>query len=137
MAEDSQFEREHPRGQPDNAGQFVKKGGGSARSKDNKEKIKDATRIFSDDPTRDIAEYGGLERKSRKTIKLPNQEYAEFCSAIRTRYADKIPQKGQMLYGDNYYQFKFNPKSEQLFCTYKLPIYGNEQIISEWTKIWK
>lgn len=97
-------EKDHPRGQPKNAGQFVEKSNNT-----------DAIRH----------------------LELPKKEYAELCSAIRTRYADKIPKKGQLLYGDNYYQFKYKSKNEQLLCTYKLPIEGNEQIISEWTKIWE
>lgn len=101
-----------------------------------REKTKAAIRKYSDDPTRDISEYGGLEKKPRKIVTLPKKEYAELCSAIRTRYADKIPTKGHILYGKDYYQFRYNRKSEKIVCTYKIPIVGNEQAISRWLRKW-
>lgn len=75
------------------------------------------------------------ERRPPKIVDLPKKEYAELCSAIRTRYADKIPTKGQILYGNNYYRFRYNRNDEEITCTFKVPIIGNEQAISEWMKL--
>lgn len=122
-------ESKHKRGQPDNAGQFAPSSG-TARSKGDKEKTKEAIRKYSDDPERDIAEYGGLESK-QKIIKLPKNEYAELCSVIRTRYADKIPAVGRILNGNYLYLFRYDSGGERIACTFKIPITGNENIISE------
>lgn len=56
-------ESKHKRGQPNNAGQFVRKDGtkNTLHNKEQKEKTIDSIRRYSYDPTRDIAEYGGLE----------------------------------------------------------------------------
>lgn len=95
------------------------------------EKTKDAIRIYSDDPARDISEHGGLERIPQKILSLPKKEYAELCSAIRTRYADKIPMVGRILNGNHLYLFRYDSHSERIACVYKIPIMGNENIISE------
>jgi len=100
-----------------------------------REKTVSAIRKYSDYPMRDITEYGELGAKSRKIIKLSEKEYAEICSAIRTRYADKVPKIGHLLYGNNYYRFRYNRKTERIVCTFKMPINGNEKLIKEWLKL--
>ena len=37
------------------------------------------------------------DSKPKKILQLPPQEYAELCSAIRTKYANKIPKDGGIL----------------------------------------
>lgn len=69
-------------------------------------------------------------RVKSKVIHLPKKDYAGLCSAVRTRYADKIPKKGQMLYGDSYYQFRYSKRQERIVCTLKIKIEGNEQQIN-------
>lgn len=68
---------------------------------------------------------------ARRHIDLPKREYAELCSAIRTKFADKIPAKGQMLYGDSYYQFRYDKKQERIVCSLKLAIKDNEKLIDD------
>ena len=92
-------EKDHPRGQPDNAGQFVSR--------------------------------AGTNKQWQRAIMLPKKEYAAFCSAIRTKYADKIPTVGRILNGDHLYLFRYNKSNEKIACTFKVPIVGNENIISE------
>lgn len=62
-------------------------------------------------------------------IMLSKQEYAEVCSSIRTRYADRIPKSRGILYGNHYYVFHYEKKNEKLVFVRKLPIGGNEEII--------
>lgn len=70
-----------------------------------------------------------INNKKNDIVELPKQEYAEFCSAIRTKYANKIPAKGTLLYGDSYYSFTHNKKEEKILCRFKIPILGNEDKI--------
>lgn len=70
--------------------------------------------------------------KSKNYIELPKKEYAEFCSAIRTRYANKIPAKGQIFHGVNYYRFNYNRAQEKIACTLKIEIIGNEDRINRY-----
>ncbi len=67
---------------------------------------------------------------AEKTVLLPKKEYAEFCSSVRTKYADRIPKQGQMLYGGNYYRFRYSKSQERIVCTFRLRIEGNERKIN-------
>lgn len=76
MAHTQDFDKsKHPMATIEGKGnRFVPKGDrGTASHKDTKEKIKDAIRKYSDEPTRDIAEYGGLvetaEQKEARKLK--------------------------------------------------------------------
>lgn len=81
-------------------------------------------------PEQAYAEHGEKSAKRTRSIKLTPKEYAVVCSAIRTKYGDKIPSKGDLLYGDYYYKYKYNKRNEQIFCTYKINIEGNEWYIA-------
>lgn len=71
-----------------------------------------------------------LIKKSKNSIvRLPEREYAEFCSAIRTKHADKIPSTGTMLYGNNFYKFTYSKAEEKILCRFKIQIAGNEDKI--------
>lgn len=80
----------------------------------------------------DFSEKSLIKKVKNDIVELPKQEYAEFCSAIRTKYANKIPAKGTLLYGNNYYVFTHNKKEEKSLCRLKIPILGNEEKINEW-----
>lgn len=74
-----------------------------------------------------------LERKdyakSKKIVELPKEEYAGLCSAIRTKYADKIPKKDYILYKDSCYVYNYDKDAERLVCVNKIDIIGNEERI--------
>jgi len=78
---------------------------------------------------RNLSENNLIKNRKNGIVNLPKQEYAEFCSAIRTRYADKIPSTGTMLHGNNYYKFTYSKAGEQILCKFKIPIVGNEDKI--------
>jgi len=99
-------EDEHPR---DNNGQFAEKD-----SRDSDITMKKSKDLYSKD----------------KVVMLPKQEYAELCSAIRTKYANKIPEKGNILYNDYFYCYNYNANQEQLFFNRKIKISGNEDLIN-------
>lgn len=67
-----------------------------------------------------------------KHIELSKQEYAELCSAIRTKFADKIPKTGGILYNNHFYRYYYNKNKEQILCSFKIPIEGNEKLIAKW-----
>ncbi len=69
------------------------------------------------------------KRKKSQIVKLDKKEYASVCSAIKTRYGNQIPYKGDLLYGNNYYRYTYNKKEERIICTLRLPIQGNEEQI--------
>lgn len=80
----------------------------------------------------EFSEKSLIKKIKNDIVELPKQEYAEFCSAIRTKYANKIPARGTLLYGDSYYAFTHNKKEEKTLCRFKIPILGNEEKINEW-----
>lgn len=80
----------------------------------------------------DFSKKSLINKIKNDIVELPKQEYAEFCSAIRTKYANKIPAEGTLLYGNNYYVFTHNKKEEKSLCRLKIPILGNEEKINEW-----
>ncbi len=83
----------------------------------------------------DIQPLKKADRDAKKTYtELPKKEYAELCSAIRTKFTNKIPIRGHMLYGNNYYRFKYDRKQEKIVCTKRVKIKGNEELISELMK---
>lgn len=67
----------------------------------------------------------------KKHIKLPPDEYAGLCSAIRTKYANMIPNNDCMLYKNDLYVYNYNKKSEKILCTFKVKIEGNEEMINK------
>lgn len=77
----------------------------------------------------DFSEKSLIKKIKNDIVELPKQEYAEFCSAIRTKYANKIPARGTLLYGNDYYVFTHNRREEKSLCRLKIPILGNEDKI--------
>lgn len=73
-----------------------------------------------------------INKSKSGIVELPKQEYAELCSAIRTKHADKIPTNGTILYGNDYYKFTYNKRTEQILCRFKIQIIGNEDKINYW-----
>jgi len=71
------------------------------------------------------------KQSSKKYIQLPPGEYAELCSAIRTKHADKIPKHDSILYKNDLYVYNYNKRAEKILCTYKIKIEGNEEIINK------
>jgi hypothetical protein len=65
----------------------------------------------------------------KKYLSLPKPEYAGLCSAIRTRYADKIPNNDGMLYNDHYYRYNYDYEEERIVCVEKIIIDGNEKVV--------
>lgn len=81
-------------------------------------------------PEQAYDDYGEISAKRSKVMNLPKKEYAEVCSAIRTKYGNKIPTKGDLFNGDYYYIYKYSKQNEQILCTEKIKIDGNEWYIS-------
>jgi hypothetical protein len=67
--------------------------------------------------------------RKNEYIVLPKEEYAGLCSAIRTKYANKIPKSGSMLYKNNYYWYNYNKNTMEITCSLKICIEGNEDLI--------
>lgn len=85
-------ESKHKRGQPGNAGQFASNGG-AARSKDDREKTKEAIRKYSDDPARDIVEHG-LETAEREEARKAKENVPRAMGfADKTRVNTKHHQR--------------------------------------------
>ena len=61
---------------------------------------------------------------------LPTKEYAELCHAIRTRFANKIPSEGFILYNNHFYVYTFDRHMQRIYCTGKVVIDGNERVIN-------
>ena len=102
-------ENKHKR---DKDGKFTyKNGSGKSEGK----RLTELVNKYSSEPDRDIKK---LELPNRSGyVKLPPKEYASLCSAIRTRYADKIPSSKSFYYGDYVYDFVYDDEEEQiLFC---------------------
>ena len=104
------------------------KGISQADSSEKSKEIKDLQSKSSDE----LKEIATVDiSKQSKYIQLPKQEYAQICSAIRTRYANKIPKNSGILIDDFYYQFVYKKNIEQILCVYKIKIEGNEEIINQ------
>ncbi len=78
-----------------------------------------------------LARMNGHEGREKKksTFLLDKKEYAELCSAVRTKYADKVPRDGQILYGKYFYCFHYKKSQERIVCTFRLQIEDNEEEI--------
>ena len=68
------------------------------------------------------------------SLRLPPKEYGEVCHAIRTKYANKIPLKGDILYGNYYYKFNYFYYDEMITFAKKININGNESKIRLWMR---
>ncbi len=73
----------------------------------------------------------------KKHLELPKQEYAELCSAIKTKYGNKIPKGGGILYKNNYYEYTYNKRTEQILFTKKLDIDRDHLEINRLEELWK
>ena len=54
--------------------------------------------------------------------RLPKKEYGAMCHEICTRYANKIPRRGSIFYGDYLYEFSYDKRKYRITCTKKLKI---------------
>jgi len=62
-------------------------------------------------------------------MRLSTEEYAELCSAIRTRYGNKIPKRDFFLYSNHFYVYTFDKYLHKIECIEKIEIEGNEDAI--------
>lgn len=120
-------ESKHPR---DEDGRFTDGSGGKSYRQNTRyeeiladDKRREAERIYNSETLR--------KNFKRDFVTLGKREYAELCSAIRTKYTSKIPRNGQILYGEHYYRFRYSKPTERIVCVFKLPIKGNEEIIGK------
>jgi len=100
-------EDEHPR---DNKGQFAEKNGSNVIS------IRKSNKLYNKD----------------RVVMLPKQEYAELCSAIRTKFGNSIPKSGYMLYNNYFYCYNYDSEEESIAFNVKIEIDGNEERIRIW-----
>lgn len=70
--------------------------------------------------------------EKRGIVELSPEEYAEFCSTIKTRYANNIPARGGTFLANDYYRFAYNKQTEKIVCKAKISIVGNEEKIKAW-----
>lgn len=110
-------EEDHPR---DKDGKFTDEARG-----DRQEKLANAKRIYNTEETN-----SPIRSAFPKHLTLPKQEYAKVCGSLRTKYTNQIPKNGQILYGDNYYRFKYDLETEKIVFTFKVKIEGNEEQIA-------
>ena len=61
---------------------------------------------------------------------LPAKEYGELCHAITTRFANKIPAVGNILYKDHYYAYTYDEFTHKIDCIEQIEIVGNEEYIA-------
>lgn len=89
-----------------------------------------------DTPKHKVDEQDGNAEEARKkdSVFLPPKEYAAVCSAIRTNYGNKIPSKGEVFNGNDYYQFRYTKKDEKIECTLCIPISGHEWYIDKYLR---
>lgn len=73
-----------------------------------------------------------INKKKNDIVDLPKQEYAELCSAIRTKYANDIPTRGGTFLANDYYRFSYDKQLERIVCKAKISIVGNEEKIKIW-----
>lgn len=81
---------------------------------------------------RAVAEFSAKRLKKegkRGIVRLPEPEYAEFCSTIKSLYADKIPPKGTVSLANDFYMFTYDREQELILCKFKVSIEGNEKYI--------
>lgn len=103
---------------------FIKEGqtlAGALKESD-RQKTEDLKRIYDSD-------FGGTD--GHKVVWLEKKEYAEVCSAIRTKFTDNIPAKGSVFYRNHYYLFKYDNNACQIVYYKKIPIVGNEDFINK------
>lgn len=102
---------------------FIKEGqtlAGALKESD-RQKTEDLKRIYDSD-------FGGTD--GHKVVWLEKKEYAEVCSAIRTKFADNIPAKGCIFHKNDFYGFHYNEKTYRIVFRLKIEIEGNEDLIS-------
>ena len=67
-------------------------------------------------------------------VYLGKESYAKLCSAVKTKYGNKIPKKGKIFVGESLFCFKYSKRKEQILCTFELKIEGNEELIRNMTE---
>jgi len=65
---------------------------------------------------------------------LDTEEYAGLCSAIRTRYGNKIPKEDFILYRNHFYVYTYNRKLHKIIFEWGVEIAGNEDFIAKMSK---
>lgn len=108
-------ENKHPR---DDDGKFIKKGDNSL------------TPNTDDIPKID----NNKTRFDKSSVMLSSGEYSIVYSNIMTRYANKMPNRGNILIGN--YLYGFNAHDYDITITRKIKISGNEKLIGRILK-WK
>ena len=68
-------------------------------------------------------------------VYLDKESYAKLCSAVRTKYGNKIPKQDEMFLDNHYYRFKYKKSTEQILCTFVIKIDGNEDLIRKITGV--
>lgn len=66
-------------------------------------------------------------------IWLSSGEYKAICSAIKTRYKNNIPKKGEY-FGRDYYYIYTCENGEMILCRFKISIDSNKDEIEYWRK---
>ena len=61
---------------------------------------------------------------------LSSEEYGEICHAICTKYANKIPKWGHLLYKNHFYVYTFEVDEQKILCVDKIEIEGNKRQIN-------
>ena len=68
-----------------------------------------------------------VQSEREEHIKLPQKEYAAVCSAINTKFANKVPKEGTVLHGNYYYSYSCD--NSLILFHGKIQIEGNEDLI--------
>lgn len=86
----------------------------------------------------DMASAKAKRAQKRKTaLQLPKKEYSAVCHAIYTKYANKIPQRGNLLYKNHYYMYTYDERTEAILFTGRIQIEGNEELIDALEEMYK
>lgn len=76
-------------------------------------------------------------KPAKKQLTLPEKEYGALCHAINTKFANKIPSDGFILYKDHFYWYNYNGKQHKIICTGKIEIEGNQELIKALMEEWE
>jgi len=63
-------------------------------------------------------------------------EYSELCHAIRSMFANKIPDEGIVLYKNHLYRYTYSGKTHRIVCLDKIEIEGNQDIIEQAVEVY-
>jgi len=60
---------------------------------------------------------------------LSTKEYGELCHAIYSKFANRIPKDGFILYNNYFYMYTYDDETHRIYCQRKIEIDGNERLI--------